>query len=72
MNLVLVANPENISCVFKVRNEPERVTADTFAIVTDVHWIRNTMRAFGFLMPGEVRLFPMDDKAAAREWISAK
>jgi SpoIIAA-like len=42
---------------------------ERIAIVTDVDWIRNTMWAFGFLIPGEVRLFSMSHKSAAREWI---
>jgi hypothetical protein len=43
---------------------------ERIAIVTDVQWIRNTMGAFGFLMPGEVRLFSMSEKDAARKWIA--
>jgi hypothetical protein len=43
---------------------------ERIAIVTDVHWIANMMKAFGFLMPGEVKLFAFREKAAAREWIS--
>ena len=41
------------------------------AVVTDVEWIRNTMSAFGFLMPGEMRLFAMSEKDVARDWISS-
>lgn len=45
---------------------------ERIAIVTDVDWIRNTMWAFGFLMPGDVRLFSMSDKSAARDWVAAQ
>ena len=40
------------------------------AVVTDVDWIENMIRAFGFAIPGEVRVFDDDDLEAAREWIS--
>ncbi len=45
---------------------------ERIAIVTDVEWIRNTMMAFGFLMPGEMQLFSMADKDKAREWITGQ
>ncbi|MXN67393.1 STAS/SEC14 domain-containing protein [Stappia sp. GBMRC 2046] len=45
---------------------------ERIAVVTDVEWIRNTMWAFGFLMPGEIRLFPIAERDAAREWIAAE
>ncbi len=41
------------------------------AIVTDVEWIRHTMRIFSFIIPGEVRVFPDADAAQARDWIVA-
>jgi len=41
------------------------------AVVTDVDWIRHTIRAFGFLMPGDMRVFPLTQQAQAREWIVA-
>jgi hypothetical protein len=44
---------------------------DRIAIVTDVEWIRNTMSAFRFVMPGEIRLFSMSEKTDARYWISS-
>ena len=44
---------------------------ERIAVVTDVNWIRHTIRAFGFLMPGEVKIFPLDEAAKAREWIVA-
>jgi stage II sporulation SpoAA-like protein len=41
------------------------------AVVTDVDWIRHTMNAFRFLMPGEIKVFPTTEAAEARAWISA-
>jgi hypothetical protein len=40
------------------------------AVVTDVDWIENMIKAFGFAIPGEVRVFDDDDLEDAREWIS--
>ena len=45
---------------------------ERIAVVTDVNWIRHTIRAFGFLMPGVVKIFPLDEAAKAREWIVAE
>jgi len=39
------------------------------AIVTDVDWIENVVKALGFAMPGEVRVFDDDDLEKAREWV---
>ena len=41
------------------------------AVVTDVEWIKQTMRFFSFLMPGAMKLFPMSEAAQARAWIIA-
>jgi hypothetical protein len=40
------------------------------AIVTDVDWIENMTKAFGFAIPGEVRVFDDDELEEARQWIS--
>lgn len=40
------------------------------AIVTDVDWIENMVKALGFALPGEVRVFDDDDLDDARTWIS--
>lgn len=42
---------------------------ERMAVVTDVRWIRMTLAAFRFLMPGRLRLFDTSDAAEAREWI---
>lgn len=41
------------------------------AVVTDVEWIRLVMNAFGFIIPGQVRLFGNAQAAEARRWIAA-
>jgi hypothetical protein len=45
---------------------------ERIAVVTDVDWIRHTMKVFGFLMPAELRVFPASEAAQARQWIVAK
>ena len=42
---------------------------ERFAVVTDVDWIRYTMKLFSFLMPGQMRIFSSDEAAQARAWI---
>lgn len=44
---------------------------ERIAVVTDVDWIRHTMQAFSFLLPGEMRIFPISETEAARAWITA-
>jgi hypothetical protein len=41
------------------------------AVVTDVEWIKQTLRFFSFLMPGAMRVFPTSEAAQARAWIIA-
>lgn len=40
------------------------------AVVTDVDWIRHTMSLFAFVIPGDVRIFPMAEAAQARGWLT--
>jgi len=42
---------------------------ERLAVVTDVEWIRHTMKLFGFLVPGEMKVFSPGEVAQAREWI---
>ena len=43
---------------------------ERIAVVTDVDWIANTMNLFGFIMPCEVRSFPIAEEDAARTWVA--
>lgn len=45
---------------------------ERFAVVTDVEWIKQTMKFVGFLMPGELRAFPTAEVDRARDWIAQK
>jgi len=42
------------------------------AVVTDIEWIKQTMRFFSFLIPGATRSFPSSQTAEARAWIMEK
>lgn len=42
------------------------------ALVSDVDWIKHTMRFFSFLMPGQMKLFSTAEAAQARAWVSEK
>lgn len=44
---------------------------ERIAVVTDVEWIRQAVRFWGFLLPGPLRVFPTAQVAQAREWIAA-
>lgn len=43
---------------------------ERLAVITDVEWIKQTMKIFGFLMPGELRAFSTAEAGTARDWIS--
>ena len=42
---------------------------ERIAIVTDSAWIRRSVKAFGWLMPGDVKVFAVADVGGARLWI---
>jgi hypothetical protein len=44
---------------------------ERMAVVTDVDWIKHTIRFFSFLMPGELKIFPRAEAAQARAWVAA-
>ena len=41
------------------------------AVVTDVDWIKHMVNGFGFLMPGQLRVFPTTQTSEARAWIAS-
>ena len=43
---------------------------DRIAVVTDIDWVEDVIKAVGFAMPCQVRVFDDDDLDEAREWIS--
>jgi hypothetical protein len=41
---------------------------ERLALVTDVDWIRHAANTFGFLMPGEIKVFPLAERGGAAAW----
>jgi hypothetical protein len=41
-----------------------------FAIVTDKPWLQHWANAFGWLSPGELRVFALDGLDAAKRWLA--
>ena len=39
------------------------------AVVSDADWLENAIKAFGWMMPGEVRVFDDDEVADAKAWL---
>ena len=39
-----------------------------FALVTDIEWMRHFVTAFGWMIPGEIKYFPMAERAQAIQW----
>ena len=44
---------------------------ERIALVSDVAWIRNAARIFGFLFPARLKVFHLDEADDARQWIAA-
>jgi hypothetical protein len=40
------------------------------ALVTDVEWVRHLSGLFGWMSPGEMKLFALSDLDAAKEWVA--
>jgi hypothetical protein len=45
---------------------------ERIAIVTDIAWVRLTVKAIRFLIPGEIRVFATLETEEARAWITAR
>jgi hypothetical protein len=41
---------------------------EKIAIVSDKDWVEHTVKALGWMVPGEVRVFELDDLDDAKEW----
>jgi hypothetical protein len=44
---------------------------ERIAVVTDRGWIRDGVKAFGWMFPGEIRVFPTAGQEDAKAWVSA-
>jgi hypothetical protein len=45
------------------------VSRRSLAIVSDADWLENAVKAFGWMMPGEVKVFEPDDVDDAKAWL---
>lgn len=43
---------------------------ERIAVVSNTEWVRHMVRAFGFAIPGEVRVYAGDDLDQARAWVA--
>jgi len=48
-----------------------RSSWERMALVTDKDWVRHGASAFGWLAPGELRLFELSEREEARAWLGA-
>lgn len=44
---------------------------EKIALVSDKPWIRHAVNAFGYLIPGKVKVFDLADEADASAWVTA-
>jgi hypothetical protein len=40
------------------------------AVVSDIEWITHLTHLFGWMTPGEIKTFPLKERASAIEWVS--
>jgi hypothetical protein len=50
----------------------EAARCERIAIVSDIAWVRLTVKAIRFLIPGEIRVFATIKAEEARAWITAR
>jgi hypothetical protein len=41
------------------------------AVVTDAGWVQRAIKSFGFMVPGEVKVWGLDGLDEARAWVAA-
>ncbi len=42
-----------------------------FALITDIEWMANLTAVFGWMVPGEIKVFEPAERDAAIEWVTA-
>ena len=43
---------------------------ERLAVVSDADWLENSIKAFGWMMPGEIQVFDDDEIAEAVSWLT--
>lgn len=64
------AMPEDLKTGFKAYFR-EHQAWQKMAFVTDVEWIAKATRAFAWVAPGELAVFPLAEEEAARTWVAS-
>ena len=49
----------------------KHINWDRVAFVTDVDWMRHLSGAFGWMVPGKFKVFPVAERDAAKAWTAA-
>src|SRR5262245_51795592 len=49
-----------------------RSSWERMAVVTDIDWMRHAISAFGWVSPGELRVFDPDQLDAAKSWLGER
>jgi hypothetical protein len=44
---------------------------ERIAVATDVDWVERAVKAFGWMMPGQVKVFDDDEVEEAKRWLAA-
>lgn len=76
IRLLYVLGPEFTGYEADAMWEDTKLGAKTFtdyekiAVVTDATWVRRSIKAVGWLIPGEVEVYAYDHLDAARTWIT--
>lgn len=76
IRLLYVLGPEFTGYEVDAMWEDVKLGAKTFtaydrlAIVTDTNWVRRSVQAFGWMMPGEVKVFHVEALDHATAWIT--
>ena len=60
---------EDVKTGLKIETQ-NRSAWKKLAFVSDVDWVSKAMRLFAWAMPGELRVFGMDEMDKAREWVA--
>ncbi len=63
------AMPEDLKTGFRAWFR-EHKAWQKMAFVTDVEWIARATRAFAWVAPGELEVFPLAEEDAARAWVA--
>ena len=77
IRLLYVLGPEFTGYEADAMWEDTKLGAKTFtkydrmAVVTDTSWVRHSVKAFGWLIPGDVKVYPSDQLDEARAWITS-